>query len=265
MLVTATSWAARRRQQQRLRQDNAITWVDWATSTTNSDVRPPGRRAARRAPVFRRRRFFTGHPVRQIGSTGLPDISWFRPDGSEMTEADWDTAFDKSIAVYLNGQGIPDLDPRGTGSPTTHSDLFQCALRADPIHLAASRFRHAGGRPSWTLPPPPPPTHRTASRRCSRRAVAARYRRDRWWSCRPSAASRCPRHLRPIPPPVPGRRPRDPHQCPRAVGQLVDPAVGSRTLGQHDGGAAGRNPAPLHVVYAGLQVSTLISPGHSRR
>ena len=30
-----------------------------------------------------------------------------------MTEVDWDTAFDKSIAVYLNGHGIPDLDQRG--------------------------------------------------------------------------------------------------------------------------------------------------------
>ena len=95
-------------------QDNTITWVDWADIDEEllAFVRTV---AALRAehPVFRRRRFFTGHPVRQIGSTGLPDISWFRPDGSEMTEADWDTAFDKSIAVYLNGQGIPDLDPRG--------------------------------------------------------------------------------------------------------------------------------------------------------
>ena len=95
-------------------QDNAITWVDWAN--TDDELLAFVRKVAAlrgEHPIFRRRRFFTGHPVRQIGSTGLPDISWFRPDGSEMTEADWDTAFDKSIAVYLNGQGIPDLDPRG--------------------------------------------------------------------------------------------------------------------------------------------------------
>ena len=30
-----------------------------------------------------------------------------------MTEEDWDSGFGKSIAVFLNGQGIPDLDARG--------------------------------------------------------------------------------------------------------------------------------------------------------
>lgn len=30
-----------------------------------------------------------------------------------MGDEDWDSGFGKSIAVYLNGQGIPDLDPRG--------------------------------------------------------------------------------------------------------------------------------------------------------
>ena len=64
-------------------------------------------------PVFRRRRFFSGRPVRQRGSDGLPDIAWFAPDGSEMGDDDWETGFAKSVAVYLNGQGIPDLDVRG--------------------------------------------------------------------------------------------------------------------------------------------------------
>jgi isoamylase len=39
--------------------------------------------------------------------------SWFRPDGSEMSEEDWESGFGKSITVYLNGFGVPDLDPRG--------------------------------------------------------------------------------------------------------------------------------------------------------
>jgi glycogen operon protein len=30
-----------------------------------------------------------------------------------MSEEDWGSGFGKSITVYLNGQGIPDLDPRG--------------------------------------------------------------------------------------------------------------------------------------------------------
>ncbi|HEY5842312.1 MAG TPA: glycogen debranching enzyme, partial [Mycobacterium sp.] len=89
-------------------------WVDWAD--TDADLLAfASKVAALRAehPVFRRRRFFTGRPVRQRDTTGLPDISWLSPDGSEMTEEDWDSGFGKSVAVYLNGQGIPGLDQRG--------------------------------------------------------------------------------------------------------------------------------------------------------
>jgi len=95
-------------------QDNEITWVDWE-SADEGLLEFARKVSALRAdhPVFRRRRFFTGRPVRRRGSTGLPDISWFRPDGSEMTEEDWDSGFGKSIAVYLNGQGIPGMDRRG--------------------------------------------------------------------------------------------------------------------------------------------------------
>ncbi|MEN3361940.1 MAG: isoamylase, partial [Mycobacteriales bacterium] len=31
----------------------------------------------------------------------------------EMSEEDWEAGFGKSVAVYLNGQGIPDRDNRG--------------------------------------------------------------------------------------------------------------------------------------------------------
>ncbi len=95
-------------------QDSALTWVDWASADTQLlDFTRKVAALRSEHPVFRRRRFFTGHPVRQLDSTGLPDISWLRPDGSEMTEEDWDSGFGKSIAVYLNGKGIPDLDQRG--------------------------------------------------------------------------------------------------------------------------------------------------------
>jgi glycogen operon protein len=95
-------------------QDNEITWVDWENADQEL-MAFASKVSALRAdhPVFRRRRFFNGRPVRQRGSAGVPDISWFRPDGSEMNDEDWDSGFGKSVAVYLNGQGIPDLDSRG--------------------------------------------------------------------------------------------------------------------------------------------------------
>ena len=95
-------------------QDNEITWVDWENADQElMDFAAQVSALRAEHPVFRRRRFFNGRPVRQRGSAGVPDISWFRPDGSEMSDEDWDTGFGKSIAVYLNGNGIPDLDARG--------------------------------------------------------------------------------------------------------------------------------------------------------
>ena len=37
-----------------------------------------------------------------LGSHAL-DIAWFRPDGREMDDADWDVAFARTVGVYLNG------------------------------------------------------------------------------------------------------------------------------------------------------------------
>jgi isoamylase len=93
-------------------QDNELTWIDWGK--LDHDLVAFTERVAtlrREHPVFRRRRFFDGRPVRR--GAPLPDIEWFRPDGSQMTEEDWDSGFGRSIAVFLNGQGIPDRDSRG--------------------------------------------------------------------------------------------------------------------------------------------------------
>jgi len=95
-------------------QDSELSWIDWAQADTDLMEFTRSVSALRAAhPVFRRRRFFSGRPVRQREGGGLPDIQWFAPDGSEMTEEDWESGFAKSVAVYLNGHGIPDLDERG--------------------------------------------------------------------------------------------------------------------------------------------------------
>jgi glycogen operon protein len=58
--------------------------------------------------VFHRRRFFQGRAIR-----GLLDLGWYRPDGGEMTDEDWDAGFSKAVAVVLNGEAITDRDLRG--------------------------------------------------------------------------------------------------------------------------------------------------------
>ncbi|MFT4124775.1 MAG: glycogen debranching protein GlgX [Gordonia sp. (in: high G+C Gram-positive bacteria)] len=95
-------------------QDSALAWMDWTLAETNADLLKFTRRAIalRTAhPVFRRRRFFAGKPIRW-GHQEL-DIAWLTPSGAEMTTADWDSGFGKSLAVFLNGAGIAEKDEYG--------------------------------------------------------------------------------------------------------------------------------------------------------
>jgi isoamylase len=117
-------------------QDNELSWVDWANADTDLMEFTRAVSALRAAhPVFRRRRFFSGRSVRQRGAPGLPDIAWFAPDGSEMTDEDWESGFAKSVAVYLNGDGIPDLDVRGQ-RVTDDSFLLCFNAHHEPIQFA---------------------------------------------------------------------------------------------------------------------------------
>ena len=68
--------------------------------------------------VFRRRRWFEG---RNIRGNGLSDIGWFRPDGKEMTDEDWNSTA-RSLAVFLNGQGIHTAGPHG--EPIVDDDML---------------------------------------------------------------------------------------------------------------------------------------------
>jgi isoamylase len=90
-------------------QDNEISWFDWENideGLLHFTARLIELR--RDHPVFRRRRFFVGHP---ITAAGLTDIAWFRPDGNQMTAEDWGTA--SAMAVFVNGEEIAAPDYRG--------------------------------------------------------------------------------------------------------------------------------------------------------
>ncbi|HMM75630.1 MAG TPA: glycogen debranching protein GlgX [Gammaproteobacteria bacterium] len=92
-------------------QDNAISWLDWE-SGWDHELTAFVRRVIRlRAahPVFRRRRFFQGRPIRE----GVKDILWLTPAGQEMTDAEWTQSYARSVAVYLAGDAMLDTDRRG--------------------------------------------------------------------------------------------------------------------------------------------------------
>lgn len=89
-------------------QDNEISWLDWDNADKELieftcrliDFR-------KSHPVFSRKNWFKGKPVRKAG---LTDIAWFKPDGSEMTEDDWTNGFAKSLGIFLYGDGLRTVD-----------------------------------------------------------------------------------------------------------------------------------------------------------
>ena len=94
-------------------QDNEISWLDWNLQNEKAELLNFTRQLIyfrRKHPVFQRRKWFQGRPIH--GRT-ISDLAWFNPDGSEMTEEQWQIGFSKAIGVFLNGEEIPRVGPQG--------------------------------------------------------------------------------------------------------------------------------------------------------
>ncbi len=94
-------------------QDNEISWVNWENSQEQSELLAFARevfRIRQTNPVFRRRRFFAGDPVKDVG---IKDVSWLRPDGTEMDDHDWAEARNRVLAMMIHGNASDDVDERG--------------------------------------------------------------------------------------------------------------------------------------------------------
>jgi isoamylase len=103
-------------------QDNEISWVDWDLDADQKDLLAYTSGVIdlrRKHPVFRRRRFFAGDAAHG-GKSELGDIEWFRPDGNQMDEGDWNSGFARSLMVFLNGDAIPELDAMGRSISDDH-------------------------------------------------------------------------------------------------------------------------------------------------
>jgi glycogen operon protein len=68
---------------------------------------------------LRRRKFFMG---RRIRGAGIRDIMWFRPDGEEMSDEEWEAGWVRSLGVLLAGEALDDVDQHG--NPLLDDTLF---------------------------------------------------------------------------------------------------------------------------------------------
>jgi glycogen operon protein len=124
-------------------QDSPLAWTPWTAGDVDLGLqRFLARLVALRAaePVLRRRTFLAG---RRPGNT---DVLWVRPDGQEMTDADWNDSGGRTLGMLLDGLGILERDAKGdelTGN--TLLILLSSADTDQPMQLPPWRES-----PGWT-------------------------------------------------------------------------------------------------------------------
>jgi isoamylase len=94
-------------------QDNEISWFDWTMTPEKErfcEFVQRMIRMRREHPVFRRRHFFEGRPIR---GGGVKDIVWLTPEGTEMRDEEWNQHFARSLGVYLAGEALNETDAMG--------------------------------------------------------------------------------------------------------------------------------------------------------
>ena len=118
-------------------QDNELSWLDWELDEERQEfleftIRLIALR--RRHPVFSRRRFLQGD---SLTADGMREIIWLNPDGSEMTEAEWDVPFARCLGLYLAGAAIERRDRRGR-LVTDNNFVLLCNAHHEPIPFQLS-------------------------------------------------------------------------------------------------------------------------------
>jgi len=94
-------------------QDNETTWIDWTETPEREQLTRftrtlIGLRHAHR--TFRRRDFFQRHPLH---GRGVKEILWLKPDGTEMTDQEWETDYARCLGVKLAGGDLREVDHQG--------------------------------------------------------------------------------------------------------------------------------------------------------
>jgi isoamylase len=94
-------------------QDNPISWLTWNLQAQDRDLLTFVQRMInlrKRHPIFRRRRFFQGRPIK---GANIKDVLWLSPGGNEMSEDDWRDPSVSCLGMFLSGQGLDETDERG--------------------------------------------------------------------------------------------------------------------------------------------------------
>ncbi len=127
-------------------QDTELSWLDW-------NVGPEQRalleftakliRFRKANPVLQRRNFFKGD---HIWDSRFKDLAWFRPDGTEMVQEDWQKPFVRTLGLVLGGDAIPSPDEHGQ-RVVGHTLLVLMNAHHEPISF---KLPEVGWGENWT-------------------------------------------------------------------------------------------------------------------
>jgi glycogen operon protein len=122
--------------------DSELNWLSWDLDARQRELLDFVRYVfaiRRENPVLRRRSFLSGDPDSRVRGK---DVSWRRPDGSELTAEDWHDPARRVIGMLLHGKAHDEVDERGR------------PLQGDSLLL----LLNAGNRPVYfQLPAMPQP------------------------------------------------------------------------------------------------------------
>lgn len=110
-------------------QDNEISWYDWAN--LDEDLLAFTKKVIRlrkNHPALHRRKFFSGRTIR---GEDVRDIVWLRFDGAEISDEDWNNPQTQSMGIFLDGNGLDDVDSQGQPLLDDHLLLLLNASHVD--------------------------------------------------------------------------------------------------------------------------------------
>ena len=85
-------------------QDSLISWLNWDQIDREDEAFKDFVRhliqLRKEHRVFRRKRYYTG---KKIGDSLVKDITWFTPEGLEMSPADWNKPYAQSLSALISG------------------------------------------------------------------------------------------------------------------------------------------------------------------
>jgi glycogen operon protein len=124
-------------------QDSPISWTDWNLDERKLALLDYTTKliALRKAhPNLRRRKFFQDRSIspsksakQQVDGFEIHDICWYRPDGEEMTEEEWQAGWVRCLGLYLSGKTLDDVDRVGE---RLRDDTYLICLNPHHEHIA---------------------------------------------------------------------------------------------------------------------------------